>query len=96
MKDFDTKWQVCAARARQVERRDEPAPFGFASRVAARAFTPVTIPTEFAWSRLAARWLAGAVAVLVVCAAVELPHFRNAQPLEPGIENAVAQLVWSL
>mgnify|MGYP003549342781 CR=1 FL=1 len=38
----------------------------------------------------------GAVAVLLVCAAVELPHFRNTQPLKPGIENTVAQLVWSL
>ena len=96
MKDFDTKWQACAAQARQAVRRDETAPFGFATRVAAQASQPGTRPSELAWDRLAARWLAGAVAVLVVCAVVELPHFRDAQPLEPGIENAVAQLVWSL
>lgn len=96
MKNFDDNWQAAAARARQAAPRDETAPFGFATRVAARASQPGTMPSEPAWNRLAARWLAGAVAVLVVCAAVELPHFRDAQPLEPGIENAVAQLVWSL
>jgi len=51
---------------------------------------------EFAWEHILARWLAGAAAILLVCAAVEMPHFRDAQPLQPGIENAVAQLVWSL
>lgn len=58
--------------------------------------SPGRPPVEFAWDQLLARLLAGAVAVLVLCAAVELPHFRDAQPLQPGIENAVAQLVWSL
>jgi anti-sigma-K factor RskA len=96
MNDFDTKWQACATRARQAARRDEQAPFGFATRVVARASQPGTTPAEFAWDRWLARLLAGAVAVLVVCSAVELPHLRDAQPLEPGIENAVAQLVWSL
>jgi hypothetical protein len=96
MKDFDTRWQACAARARQAARHDEPAPFGFANRVAAQASQLRTMPSEPAWTRLSAKWLAGAVAVLAVCAAVELPHFRDARPLEPGIENAVAQLVWSL
>lgn len=96
MKDFDTKWQACTARARQTARRDEQPPFGFATRVMARAVPPATTPMEFAWDRLLTRLLAGAVAVLLVCAAVELPHFRDHQPLQPGIENAVAQLVWSL
>lgn len=96
MKDFDTKWQACTARARQAAHRDEEAPFGFANRVVARAFPPGPAPVEFAGERWLARWLAGAVAVLVVCSVVELPHLREAQPLEPGIENAVAQLVWSL
>ena len=96
MNDFDTKWQACAAQARQAARRDEQSPFGFATRVAALAGRPGPIPAEFAWDRWLARVLAGAVAVLVVCSAVELPHLRDAHPLEPGIENTVAQLVWSL
>ena len=28
--------------------------------------------------------------------AVEMPHLRDPKPLEPGIENAVAQVVWAL
>lgn len=96
MNDFDTKWQACAARARQTPPRDEQPPFGFATRVVATALRPGAAPLEFAWDRVLARLLAGAVAVLLVCAAVELPHFRDTQPLKPGIENAVAQLVWSL
>jgi len=96
MKDFDPKWQACAGRARGATRPDETAPFGFAQRVVARAFSTETQPLEFAWERQAARWLAGAVVVLVLCAVIELPHLRDARPLEPGIENAVAQLVWSL
>ncbi len=96
MNDFDTKWQACAARARQTPPRDEQPPFGFATRVVAQAMPPGAAPMDFAWDRVLARLLAGAVAVLLVCAAVELPHFRNTQPLKPGIENTVAQLVWSL
>ena len=96
MNDFDTKWQACAARARQTSPRAEQPPFGFATRVVAQATRPGAAPLEFTWDRVLARLLAGAVAVLLVCAAVELPHFRDSQPLKPGIENAVAQLVWSL
>jgi hypothetical protein len=96
MKDFDPKWQACAARARQTARREEQSPFGFATRMVALVDQPRTIPVEFAWERVLARLLVGAVAVLLVCAAVELPHFRDSQPLKPGIENTVAQLVWSL
>lgn len=96
MKDFDRKWQACAAHSRQATRRDESAPFGFATRVAALASQPGTMPSEFAWNRLTARWLAGTVAVLVVCAVMEWPHLRDSHPLEPGIENTIAQLVWSL
>jgi len=96
MNDFDTKWQACAARARQTPRRDEQPPFGFATRVVAQAMRPGAAAVDFAWDRVLSRLLAGAVTVLLVCAAVELPHFRDPQPLKPGIENAVAQLVWSL
>jgi hypothetical protein len=96
MKRFDSQWQTCAARARQTPPRDEPPPFGFAPRVVARAFRAEPPVSEPAWDRLAMRLLAGAAAVLVFCLAVEWPHLRDARPLEPGIENAVAQLVWSL
>ena len=51
---------------------------------------------EVLWVRLTLRVLAGAVGVLIVCAALEWPHLRDARPLEPGVENTVAQIVWAL
>jgi len=96
MKDFDTKWQAGAARARQASRRDEEMPFGFATRVMALAGQRATAPQEIAWDRVLTRLLAVAVGVLIACSAMELPHLRDTQPLKPGIENTVAQLVWSL
>jgi hypothetical protein len=96
MKNFDARWQACAARARQATPRDEEAPFGFAARVVARGLRPQSPAPDSAWERLAMRLLAGAVGLLVICAVLEMPHLRNTQPLEPGVENTVAQLVWSL
>ena len=46
--------------------------------------------------RLALRWLACVIAGLAVCAALELPHLHDTHPLNPGVENAIAQLVWRL
>jgi hypothetical protein len=96
MNDFDAKWQTAAAQARQATRREEGTPVGFAVRVLARAAQPERVPIELAWDRLMPRLLAGAVAVLLICAALEAPHWRDNRLLEPGIENTVAQLVWSL
>ncbi len=98
MNDFDRKWQACAARARQAPGRDQPVPLGFAVRVLARAWpAPGSAASlEQIWQRLTWRSLAVTGVFLAVCAALELPHFRNQKPLEPGIENAVAQLVWRL
>ena len=96
MKNFDTRWQACAARARQATPRDEEAPFGFAARVVAQGLRPQSPAPDAAWERLAMRLLAGTVGLLVVCAVLEMPHLRNQQPLDPGVENTVAQLVWSL
>ena len=96
MKDFDSKWQTCAARARQTAARDDRAPFGFAPGVLASGRPRAALSPEGVWERLALGSLAGVLALLAVCAVFELPHIRDARPLEPGVENAVAQLVWSL
>ncbi len=96
MQRFDQQWQKVVARARQVPDRDEEAPFGFAGRVVALGWQPQAPGPEVLWVRLALRVLAGAVGVLIVCAALELPHLRDARPLEPGLENTVAQIVWAL
>ena len=96
MNDFDRKWQECAARARQAPGRDERAPFGFAARVQALAGRGGSVSMEQVLMRLTWRCLAGVAAVFLVFAAMELPHLFNRSPLEPGIENTVAQVVWSI
>ena len=97
MNEFENRWQRCVARAREVAARDDAAPFGFATRVLA-AGLPRTGSggLEIVWVRLAVRWLAGVTAGLAVCAALELPHLHDPHPLNPGVENAIAQLVWRL
>lgn len=96
MKDFDARWRACAARARQAAPGDEDAPFGFAARVVALGCQPQKPAADATWERLAMRLLAGTVGLLVICALLEMPHLCNRHPLEPGIENTVAELVWSL
>jgi hypothetical protein len=98
MNDFDRKWQECAARARQAPARDEPIPLGFTTRVLARAWpSPASVASlEQIWQRLTWRSLAVTGVLLAACAVLEMPHLRDHKPLEPGIENAVAQLVWRL
>jgi len=96
MKDFDSKWQVSVAHARRVPARETAAPFGFASRVVARGIAPEPMGLEFLVERLTLRLLTGALAFLALCAALEVPHLRDTQPLQPGVENAVAQILWSL
>lgn len=96
MNSFDNNWQRCVGHARQTPPRDETAPFGFSTRVLAawRPARPITL--EPVWVRLTLSWLACVTAGLVVCAALELPHLRDAQPFNPGVENTVAQLLWRL
>jgi anti-sigma-K factor RskA len=96
MKDFDARWQECAKRARQAPAREDTAPFGFASRVVARAFPIKGLSQVEVFWHLALRMLTGAVAVMILCMAMELPHLRGPRPLEIGVEDTVAQLVWSL
>ena len=96
MNDFDNRWQRCVARARQAPPRDDVAPFGFATRVVAAGLPPASPTLECVWKRLALGWLACAVAGLAVCALLELPHLHDSRPLNPGVENTVAQLVWRL
>jgi hypothetical protein len=96
MTSFNARWQQCAARARQAAPRDESAPFGFAARIAARAIAGQPQSLESVWQYLALRLLAGALGALLLAAAIEVPHLRDARPLEPGVADTVAQLVWLL
>jgi hypothetical protein len=96
MTRFDAKWQQCAACARQAPPRNESAPFGFAARITARALAGEPQSLAGIWQYLALRLLAGALGALLLAAAIEAPHLRDTRPLEPGVADTVAQLVWRL
>lgn len=98
MKNFEPRWQQLTAKARQSPPREESAPAGFAGKVVARAFNrPESQPeTDPGWDRLMIRFFAGALATLAIIAALEGRHLRHSSLFDPGIENSVAQLVWTL
>jgi len=96
MKDFDKKWQICVAKARQAAARSESPPLGFARRVLGQELPPMEKGLEAIWERLAMRLLAGVAGVLIVCAVLEVPNLRAGPLLKPGIENTVSQVVWKL
>jgi hypothetical protein len=96
MKNFDAKWRVCAARAGQAQPRDEQAPFGFAARVVARRQSSPRWGLEPVWERLALRVLWGAAALLVICTLIEVPQWRQGHVLNSGVEDCVAQVIWTL
>lgn len=99
MNDFQKRWRALAGEAAREAPGPAVAPAGFAHRVARLAMRrsgAVGRIDPDLWFRLGARSLAGALAVLVLMMLLELPHWRSRPVLEPGIENTVAQLVWSL
>ena len=96
MKHFEEHWQLVTERARQAPRHEEQATPGSAARLVMLGWEPEVPGLEVLWVRLALRSLAGAVGVLIICAALELPHFRDPRPLCPPVENTVARLVYSL
>jgi hypothetical protein len=102
MNPFDARWSQAAKQARQSPPPLASAPWGFADRIVAHAThdtlahpSPDVLPDPL-WDRLLPRLLAGATLVLALCLAMEFPYWTRVRPLDPGIENTVAQLVWSL
>ena len=96
MKEFDKRWQICLAKARQMTAPSAIPPLGFARRVLSQNRPTMERGLEVVWERLAMRLLAGVAVVLLVCAALDLPNLRAAPWLKPGIENTVCQVVWKL
>ena len=96
MKKFEANWQVLTSRARGAPPRDAEAPVGFAARLAALAGRPESPSLAEICQGLVLRLLVGALALLLLCAALELPHLRDRHPWQPGIQDTVARVVWSL
>jgi hypothetical protein len=104
MNDFSSRWRTLNERARRAADRAAetadavPVPHGFATRVLARAGLgnrdELSVPAAW-WP-----WLQGALAAsCVLLAGVVLLDWRAPAPavLGPtGVENTVAQIVWSL
>ena len=99
MNDFDSRWKQAARLAGQApDRGDSSAPPGFATRVLAHRRSGRTdgVPARAGWDNWVLPLLGAMTVVLLVSALLEVPHLRGPRPLETGIENTVAQLVWSL
>lgn len=86
MKDFEAKWQRLAARARSAPvDADASAPYGFATRVASRAFTPRPVRSGL-FEQFALRGLLAACALSAASVAYSFEALRG----DPDEELAIA------
>ncbi len=96
MKPHDQAWQrlVTAARRAPADDRDTAAPYGFAARVAARAFateTPLgSLIERFSWRALAVSCLLMAV---TVAADYSFAHHNTNEDELPTEDGAVAAVL---
>lgn len=97
MNDFDHRWKIAAAAARSApEQRDDTAPFGFATRVAAQAFTKAPATDSLIWQRLGLRVFSAMTLVLLALAAVNAFVGNDGDSLQPPVEDTVAETFWIL
>lgn len=98
MSEFDRRWQELAGKARNgpAARADDPAPPGFATRVLARRPERAGPATEDLWLRWLRPSLATMATIAVVLTGLEVRASRAPVLARPGIENAVAQVLWRL
>lgn len=101
MNHFDQRWQELASRARDASTISEravadAAPFGFATRVLATAAAASGSATEELWLRWARCSVAVMAAAGLVLGAVEASAGRPHSLPNPGVENTVAQVLWTL
>ncbi len=98
MKDFESRWnQLTAAARRAPARDDETAPFAFATRVAARAFSPPPALTWLAGMRrfsLRALWLAGVL--MLASMAANYVAFANGEEDEQSVADPVSEVLSAL
>ena len=88
MKDFDSRWRQLVAAARQAPAADQvAAPYGFAIRVAARAWAGDRPTLQAMFGRLAVRALW--VACLLMLASVAVHYFAPVA----GDDDAVQSLL---
>jgi hypothetical protein len=98
MKDFASHWERLAAGARQAPARDDvAAPYGFATRVAARAFSESATPTVLGVFRLfsvRALWMAGLL--MLMSMAANYVAFASGEEDEQSVEDPVSDVLSAL
>ncbi len=96
MPNFHQRWLQCAAAARQHPVPAPPLPPGFAARVLARHAQPSAPSTALLWLT-PARWtLAGATALMLLCALLDLSSRPTTPTFRPHLETAVAEIFTGL
>lgn len=98
MKNFDERWSDLAARARATPSAGAAAPLGFATRVVALAAASRSSGSaaEDLWLQWARRSVALVAGVGLVLGTMEVRAGRPHDLRPPGVENTVAQVLWTL
>jgi ABC-type Na+ efflux pump permease subunit len=98
MKDFEPKWQQLVAAARRAPVDDDlAAPYGFATRVAARAFSqkpPFALLAVFGRFSVRALWMAGVL--MLVSMAANYIAFASSEEDEQNLVDPVAEVLSAL
>ncbi len=98
MKDFESRWEQLTVAARQAPAREEvTAPFGFATRVTARAFSRApAVPWLAAMRRFSLRafWLAGVL--MLASMAANYVAFAGGEDDEQSVVDPVSEVLSAL
>jgi hypothetical protein len=100
MKPFDRRWEDCVRVARRATPRpcaEPPLHLAPALRRALRSAEPGPEPEPVDWWRwYGTRGLAVASVLFVACLFFGMRDRRDAPSLRPGVEDAVAEVLWRL
>ena len=95
MKDFESRWQQLVSAARQAPVADDAAaPYGFATRIAARALSEQGRPALVAvFGRFSVRALWAACLLMLVSMAANYIAFAGGEDDEQGLTDPVAEVL---
>jgi hypothetical protein len=97
MNEFERRWQIGARAARaDAPSLSNDAPFGFATRVVAQWLAHPEPSLIALWQRLSLRVLGVVALIFLGLAAYGALTVNGENPLQPPVENAVADSVWFL
>jgi len=98
MKDFGTRWEQLVAAARRAPAVDDlAAPYGFATRVAARAFSeppPFALLAAFGRFSVRALWMAGLL--MLASMAANYVAFASGEEDEQSVVDPVSDVLSAL